>query len=119
MGLVETVKAVAIEELDRVAKVIEGELKAECPKKTGRTAGSISTQAVDEHTRRIGSSLLTMYYSAYGNGGSGRVITSTRAVDRRGNPPGKLKLSDGSYRTMVHGYKPPRNFVRDVANRHR
>lgn len=73
----------------------------------------------------IGSTLLGAYYAVYGNGGPDRIITSTRPYDRRGRPPGKMKLTrlDGSYRTAVHGFDPHlirgKNFVSYVADKHR
>lgn len=66
----------------------------------------------------IGSTEPGAYYANYGNGGGGHEIRSTRAYDRRGRKPGKLKLKDGTYRVMVHGYEGT-HFVERVADRHR
>lgn len=131
MSLWDRVVEIANRAMQTEAAEILGELKEACPSRTGKTAASFHIMAGKGNATvsvggkglitsvRIGSTKLSALYASEGNGGSGRVITSTRPLDRRGRPPGKLKLSDGSYRTMVHGYTPPTNFVVDVANRHR
>lgn len=121
MSLVEIVNNVCMSELDRVASVIEGELKDECPKRTGQAAASIGISAPSDVTRRIGGVNDHLFFADQGNGGRGTIIKSTREYDRLGRRPGKLVVMNGmytSYRNSVHGYE-GRHFVEKVAARHR
>ena len=137
MSVWDKVVGIVNKAMNTEAQQILDELKAECPRSaeghngkhvadsfkimgmgseamvsTGRVGGLITDV-------KIGSTELGAYYAAYGNGGSGRIIRSTRGTDRKGRVPGKMELKDGTYRTMVHGYTPSSNFVKDVADRHR
>ena len=118
MSLVEKVRAITKEGMRELANTIEVELRAECPKRSGEAVRSIRIEEIDENHIFIGGSNLHLYYADQGNGGSGRIIRSTRPVDRNGRPPGKLKFSDGSFHTYAHGYT-GKHFVRAVADRHR
>ena len=118
MSLVEKVWAITKEQMMELAETIEVELRSECPKRSGEAARSIGIEQMDEYHIFVGGSNLHLYYADQGNGGSNRIITSTRAVDRKGRPPGKLRFSDGSFHTSAHGYK-GKHFVKAVADRHR
>lgn len=133
MSLVEKVKVICREQMEEIAKTIEGELKAEAIGKrahvrTGMAQASIHIEQKGETSYRIGAIATFppdgndggthLYYLDQGNGGSGRTIRSKREFDRRGIPPGKLALKDGSYRTAVSGYSGT-HFIAKVANRHR
>lgn len=119
MALVEIVEAICREQMQELAETIEGELKAECPKRTGRTAGSIHIEQMGDTSYRIGSNALTMLYADQGNGSE--IITSSREFDRKGRRPGKLFIMNGMH-TMYVPYVRPyegKHFVEKVANRHR
>lgn len=131
MSVLQKVVQIANKAMNTEAQQILGELQEACPKRSGKTAASFHIMGGGEQASvstggqglvksvRIGSTLLSAKYADEGNGGEGAIITSTRPYDRRGIPPGKMKLSsDGSYRTMVHGYE-GNHFVREVAGRHR
>lgn len=118
MSLVEKVWAVTREEMTRLADTIEVELRAECPRRSGEAARSIHIEPIDDYHIFVGGANLHLYYADQGNGGSGRIIKSTRKYDRNGVPPGKLKFSDGSFHTYAHGYNGS-HFVKKVADRHR
>lgn len=130
MSLVEKVKTICIEQMDELASTIEGELKAECPKRTGRAAASIHIEELGEYRRRIGAKAnfsdysdggVHLYYADQGNGGSGKTIKSTRPTDRLGRKPGKLHIMNGMhtmYVSSVSGYEGT-HFIKAVADRHR
>lgn len=130
MSLVQKVAQIVNKRMNTEAQQILDELREACPKRSGKTAESFHIMGGGEDATvsvsgqgliksvRIGSTLLSAKYADEGNGGSGREIRSTRRYDRNGIPPAKLKLSDGTYRVMVHGYEGT-HFVREVANRHR
>lgn len=115
MGLVETVKAVAIEELDRVAQRISYELKSACPKRTGEAASSVRIEVVSESARRIGSDNLHFYFADQGNGSGGIPKSGVRK-------PLPISGAGGqwiAFRTSPFSNYPGKHFVRDVADRHR
>ena len=98
------------------------ELKATCPKDTGKTAERFHIMGRNEgasvgisgrgliRSVRIGSTELTAYYADQGNGGPGRIIRPIHAK--------ALKLKDGSIVPYVRGYDGA-HFVKWVADRHR
>lgn len=110
MSLVEIVNNVCISELDRVASVIDGELKSECPKRSGRAAGSIGISAPSAVTRRIGGTDLHLFFADQGNNQRLGVIRPVRAQ--------ALRFDDGSFHARSRTYEGS-HFVREVANRHR
>lgn len=123
-ALVEYANKVALLELDKVAKDIEAEMKAVVGShsRTGQALGAIHIEAPSEFVRVIGSrgsdeGTKHLYYLDQGNDGSGSIIRSTREFDRRGRRPGKLKLSDGSYRNQVHAYGGI-GFLKDIASKY-
>lgn len=111
-AFVHEVQVVVEKETDRVVKGIYDEMKAVVGghSRTGRAVGAIHIEGGGSHyfiggTGGIGT--MHLYYLNEGNGGSGAIITSTRATDRRGRKPGKLAVYDGMYtgfRPYVHGY---------------
>lgn len=118
MSVVELVKASCREQMSRIAKTIEGELKGECPVRSGEAQASIGIEQISDTKYRIGGNNLHLKYADQGNGGKGTIIKSTRKFDRRGRRPGKLQFSDGTYANWVFGYE-GKHFVRKVADRHR
>lgn len=130
MSLIETVQAVVKEQMQQIAETIEGELKQACPKRTGRAAASIHIEKKGDTTYRIGANAnfgdyrdggMHLYYADQGNDGSGNIIMSTRPYDRKGRPPGKLKINTGMqsmYVPYVHSYE-GKGFIKKVADRHR
>ena len=130
MSVLQKVTQIVNKKMNTEAQQILDELQEACPKRSGKTARSFHIMGGNEDATvsvggkgfiksvRIGSTLLSAKYADEGNGGDGRIIRSTRPYDRRGIPPGKLKLSDGSFRTEVHGYEGT-HFVKEVADRHR
>lgn len=118
MSLVEKVWAITKQGMMELADAIETELKAECPRRSGEAARSIAIEQIDDYHIFVGGSNLHLYYADQGNGGSRRIIRSTRLYDRNGVPPGKLKFSDGTFHTSAHGYN-GKHFVKKVADRHR
>lgn len=123
MSIWDKVVGIVNKTMNTTANSILEELKYACPKDSGKTAASFHIMGGGEDATvsvsgrglirsvRIGSNELSAYYAAYGNGGRGRIIRPTHAK--------ALHLKDGSYRSQVHGYTPPSNFVKDVADRHR
>ncbi len=67
MGLVTTVEDSIKKELDRVSRQIEGELKAECPSRTGEARASIHIEETGEFERFVGGTNLHLYYADEGN----------------------------------------------------
>ena len=110
MSLVEIVNNVCMSELDRVASVIEGELKEECPKRTGQAAASIGISAPNEFTRRIGGVNDHLFFADQGNGQSVKVIRPVRAR--------ALRFNDGTFHAKANTYE-GKHFVEKVAARHR
>lgn len=122
MSLWDKVVEIANKAMNTEANQILGELQAECPKDTGRTAASFHIMGGKGEALvslggkgiigsvRIGSNELSALYADEGNGGRGRIIYPTHAK--------ALHLKDGSYRASVHGYEGS-HFVARVANRHR
>lgn len=116
MSLVQIARRVVDEETERIANEILVELKAECPKRTGKTAESFRITKTGFGMWLIGSTALTAYYADQGNGGSGRIIRPHGNYlvfhDTRGG-------SGGVYvRKYVHGYDGT-DFVKKVADKHR
>lgn len=98
----------------RIAEQILKELRAECPKKSGRSARSFRIEKVGRNYRVV-SNKLSAYYADQGNGGPDRIIYPRRAK--------ALKITNGINRTLgyakfVHGYDGD-HFVTRVADRHR
>ena len=120
MSLVETVRAITKEEMNRLARIIQDELKAACPVDSGMAVRSIHIEVEDDNHIFVGAHAsfppngndggTHLYYADQGNGGGGRIIYPTRYK--------ALHLKDGSYRAYVHGYS-GKHFIRAVANRHR
>lgn len=109
MSLVEIVNNVCMSELDRVASVIEGELKAACPKRSGEAASSIGIEGGGV-IRRIGGTNDHLFFADQGNNQSMRVIRPVRAK--------ALRFNDGSLHARARTYE-GKHFVAEVASRHR
>lgn len=114
MSLVAHAERIIETESRRIADKILWEVRAACPKQSGRSARSFR---VEKRGRgyAVVSSKLSAYYADQGNGGSGRIIYPTRAR--------ALKITNGVNRTLgyarfVHGYDGA-HYIREVANRHR
>ena len=110
MSLVQIVNNVCISEMDKVASVIEGELKAECPKRTGEAASSIGISTPSTVVRRIGGTNTHLFFADQGNNQSKRTIYPVRAK--------ALRFTDGSFHARASTYEGS-HFVEKVADRHR
>lgn len=110
MALVETVMAIAREQMRELANTINGELKAECPKRSGRAAASIHIEQTGETSYRIGGTDEHLFFADQGNNQSKAIIYPVRAR--------ALKFTDGSFHGSAGTYE-GKHFVREVANRHR
>lgn len=110
MAITETVKVAYVDELDRVSNVILGELKAECPKRSGAAAGSVNIENVGEFARSIGSSHPHFFFADQGNNQTRSVIYPVRKK--------ALKFTDGSVHGSASTYN-GKHFVKAVADRHR
>lgn len=124
MALDKTVDTIIKRRLDEVSQTIKLELKALCPKKSGRASMAIAVYTDSEYQRFVGCPInwsdyrdpgLHMYYANYGNGGSGTEIYPSRSQ--------ALRLENGwgqtvGYAAYVHGYG-GKNFVFTVAQNHR
>lgn len=120
MSLVETVMDIAKEQAQELAKTIEGELRAECPKQTGTTAKTFHiTPGSSDFVIRIGSTAESAYYADQGSGATSRYVEFS--------PYGGVNMAKRPYSKGVvysHGrkgwYYPDRQgFVKRVADRHR
>lgn len=130
--LIQAVGNIVQDELDRIAKEIEAEMKAQASKpgsshvRTGMAASSIhiediGTGSVFGMGRFIGADAnfdskgdgdggVHLYYMNYGNGGSGKFILPKTAK--------ALKLKDGTFAGNVRGYS-GRHFIERIADRYR
>ena len=97
-------------ELDRVAQVILGELKAECPVRSGEARASIGITRVSDYVRSVGGTNSHLYFADQGNNQRLRTILPVRAQ--------ALRFTDGTYHPSASTYS-GKHFFRAVANRHR
>lgn len=110
MGITQIVEDAIKKELDRVSMQIEGELKAECPSRTGEARGSIHIEETGQFERFVGGTNLHLYFADEGNNQSTRTIYPVRAK--------ALRFADGSFHAKASTYE-GKHFVRAVADRHR
>lgn len=101
-------------ETRRIAEKILWEVRAECPKQSGRSARSFRVEKRGSGYAVV-SDKLSAYYADQGNGGPGRIIYPRRAK--------ALKITNGVNRTLgyakyVHGYDGA-HYIKEVADRHR
>lgn len=120
MSLVEIVESAINEQMDRLAARIEGELKAECPKKSGTAAGAIGIQDLGAHAKRIGGTHEHLFYADQGNnqhlsyfGGK-----NNRRMPNYTGSGSRMLFYDGEMHVASRTYKGS-HFVRKVADRHR
>ena len=123
MSLVEKVYAITREQMRELAETIEGELKAECPVRSGEAKASIHIEEIDEEHIFVGGENEHLFFADQGNNQSGgRIYPRGNALafhgwgkwagGGHGKPNGKYVLPS------VSAYK-GKHFVRDVADRHR
>ena len=136
MSLWDKVVGIANKAMKTEADQILRELRAECPKDTGKTAKSFKIMDVgsDYQVGTTGRGLTTRvliasdsrvaYWAEYGNGGPETILTAKhRRAD--GKTPMLGKYPNGipgyGWRASVHGYYDPakQGFVKRVADRHR
>lgn len=110
MSLVEKVKAMTRGHMETLAKTIEGELKAECPIRSGEARRSIRIQTVDDTHIRIGGTNDHLFFADQGNNQRLRTIKPVRAR--------ALRFEDGTFHASASTYS-GKHFVKAVANRHR
>ena len=115
MALVEIVETICREQMQDLAQTIEGELKAECPKRSGQAAASIKIEQTSETSYRIGSNDDHLFFADQGNNQSKRIIYPKGKAHGGANV---LVFTDGSFHGSARTYE-GKHFVRDVANRHR
>lgn len=131
-GLIEAVGDICQKELDRIAKEIEGKMKAEASKpgsshvRTGLASSSIHIEDIgtgsvfgagrfigadaDFDSEGDGNGGTHLYYMNYGNGGSGKIIKPKRKK--------ALALKDGTIAPYVRGYS-GRHFIEKIADEYR
>jgi hypothetical protein len=114
MSLKATAELFVEAETRRIADKILWELRAACPKQSGRSARSFHVVKRGKNFAVV-SDKLSAYYADQGNGGSGRLIFPRKAK--------ALKITNGVNRTLgyarcVHGYDGA-HFVKAVADNHR
>lgn len=124
MSLVEKVRAISIEQMRELAQMIESELKAECPKRTGQAARSIHIEEIDETHIFVGSDNERLFFADQGNRQKYSYFGGKRnklAPNYKGNGSRVLVFEDGSVHTYAHTYYDPnrQGFVKRVADRHR
>lgn len=123
MPLVEKVKGICREHMQELAETIEGELKAECPARSGEAQASIGIEPIDDYHIFVGGSNMHLYYADQGNNQSGgRIYPHGNALafhgwgkwagGGHGKPNGKYVLPS------VSAYE-GKHFVKKVADRHR
>lgn len=129
--LIETVGGIVQEELDRIAKEIETEMKAEAGKHKSTYRSPTNMAQASIHIENIGTGSVFgmgrfigadayfdddggthLYYMTHGNKGNGSLgmIYPTRKK--------ALKLKDGTLASYVRPYK-GRNFIKDIADKYR
>lgn len=115
MSLVERVRAISIQELDKLATRISYELKSECPKRTGEAASSVRIEETGEFSRFVGSDNLHFYFADQGNGTGGIPKNGARK-------PLPISGANGqwiAFRTSPFRNYEGKHFVKAVADRHR
>lgn len=110
MSLVERVLAISKEHMHELATTIEGELKAECPKRSGEAARSIHTEDVSEFSVFVGGTNDHLFFADQGNNQRVRTILPVRAK--------ALRFEDGTFHASASTYN-GKHFVKKVADRHR
>ena len=110
MSLVEKVRAICREEMLELARTIEGELKTECPKRSGEAARSIHIEEMDEYHTFVGGTNDHLFFADQGNNQRLRTILPVRAK--------ALRFEDGTFHASASTYE-GKHFVREVADRHR
>ena len=132
-SLIEAVGNIVQNELDRIAKEIEGQMKAEAGKHKGSYRSPTGAAMASIHIEDIGTGSVFgagrfigadasfdsggdgdggvhLYYMNYGNGGSGRII--------KPNTKKALRLKDGTITPYVFGYN-GRHFIEKIADSYR
>lgn len=114
MSFVSQIENAIEKELDRVATVINYELKQACPKRTGEAAASIHIENTGKYSRFVGGTNLHLYFSDEGNGTGGIPKSGARKP---------LPISGGNgqwvaFRTSPFRNYPGKHFVKDVAAKH-
>ena len=110
MSLVEKVYAITREQMLELAQTIQGELKAECPVRSGEARGAIHIEEIDEEHIFVGGANSHLFFADQGNNQSMRTIRPVRAK--------ALHFSDGTFHPKASTYK-GKHFVKAVADRHR
>ena len=110
MSLVEKVEAITKEEMNRLAKTIYGELKAECPKRSGEAQRSIGIEPIDEYRIFVGGENLHLFFADQGNNQSKKLILPVKAK--------ALRFDDGTFHASAKTYEGS-HFVKKVADKHR
>ena len=128
MAILDKVVEIVNKAMNTEASQILGELKAECPKQTGKTAASFHIMRGSGNATvsvggsgfitsvRIGSTLDSAYYADQGNSATGKFIAFVPygGIDASKRPYAKGKV----YSHGRVGYE-GRHFVKAVADRHR
>ena len=66
MSLVEKVRAITLEQMRELAQTIEGELKAECPVKSGEARRSIHIEEIDDTHIFVGGTNEHLFFADQG-----------------------------------------------------
>lgn len=125
MSLVEKVRAISIEQMRELAETIEGELKAECPSRSGEAREAIHIEEIDDTHIFVGGKNSHLFFADQGNNQRFQRLTAKhKSYTRKGNPrtpmlgeyPGGIPGI--GWRASVSTYE-GKHFVREVADRHR
>ncbi len=114
MALADSMRGILTRKLDELAQTIEGELKAECPKRSGEAARSIHIENQGEFARFVGGTNDHLFFADEGNNQTKTFILP------KGKPLGAnaLRFTDGSIHASARTYE-GKHFVKEVADRHR
>lgn len=121
MSLVEKVRVICKEQMRELAETIEGELKAECPVRSGEAKTSIHIEEIDDEHVFVGGKNEHLFFADQGNAQKYRRFggkANRRAPNYAGSGSTVLVFNDGSVHPYASTYK-GKHFVKEVADRHR
>lgn len=117
--LVEFVEAKCKEELDRVTNEIFGELRAECPVRSGEARNSIVIEPIAPWANFVGSSHPHLFFADQGNNQRYSYFGGKRNpyMPNYSGRGSRALYFDGEWHYMASTYE-GKHFVAEVASRH-